>query len=323
MAVTAPFLTTGFNSAFLTPEMSAPIFQQAARQSVAQRLMRQVPLGFNGKNVPVITGRPVAGWVNEGATKPATNTSIGLKNMVPKKLAAIGVMSKETVRANPGGVVQLFQQQLADAFAIAFDDAVFHGTSTPFSQYLDQAGKAVELGQTAQTAGGVWGDLVTALDLVVSDTTAISGADPAPVRRRLTGWALDTIVEPNFLGQTDNTGRPLFVNTVTGDALVTANSTDRAVSFGSLMGRPTVLADYVATSDLTTTVGYGGDFSQAVWGVTSGITYRTTDQASVTINGALVSCFENNLIAILAEAEYGFLVNDIASFVRIKNATGS
>ena len=323
MAVTAPFLTTGFNSVFLQPELSGPIFQQAARQSVAQQLMRQVPLGFNGKNVPVITGRPVAGWTNEGATKPATNTSIGVKTMVPKKLAAIGVMSKETVRANPGGVVELFQQQLADAFSIAFDDAVFHGTNTPFAQYLDQATKAVELGQTTQANGGVWGDLVTALDLVVSDAAAIPGADPAPVRRRLTGWALDTTVEPNFLGQTDTTGRPLFVDATTNQTTLNAGNTDRTVVLGSLLGRRAVMADFVATSDLTTTVGYGGDFSQAVWGVTSGLTYRTTDQASVTINGSLVSCFENNLIAILAEAEYGFLVNDMASFVRIKNATGS
>jgi hypothetical protein len=34
-----------------------------------------------------------------------------------------------------------------------------------------------------------------------------------------------------------------------------------------------------------------------------------------------VSLFENNLVAILAEAEYGFLVNDAASFVKFTNAS--
>jgi hypothetical protein len=43
-------------------------------------------------------------------------------------------------------------------------------------------------------------------------------------------------------------------------------------------------------------------------------------EAAVTINGALVSLFENNLVAILAEAEYGFLVNDPSSFVKFTNA---
>src|SRR5215207_4974259 len=108
MAVTAATLTTGFDSAFLPKEMSDPIFDLASRVSVAQQLMRQVPLGANGKNIPVVTGRPVAGWVGEGAKKPATATTAALKSMAPKKLAAIGVMSKEVVRANPAGYVELF-----------------------------------------------------------------------------------------------------------------------------------------------------------------------------------------------------------------------
>lgn len=319
MAITAPSLTTDFNSVFLTPELSAPIFQVAQRQSVAMQLMRQVPLGFNGKNIPVVTGRPVASWVAEAAVKPATTTSIGVKNMVPKKLAAIAVVSKETVRANPGGFMELLRSQLGEAFAIAFDEAVFHGTNTPFAQYLDQATKAVELGGTTQANGGVYGDFVTALDLVVSDTSAISGADPAPVRRKVNGFALDTIVEPNLLGATDTTGRPLFVDTTAGPP----PNTDRVVSVGALLGRRTVISDYVATSDLATTVGYGGDWTQAIWGVTSGIQYAVTDQATVTVNGQPFNLWERNCIGILAEAEYGFLVNDIASFVRIKNATGS
>jgi hypothetical protein len=44
-------------------------------------------------------------------------------------------------------------------------------------------------------------------------------------------------------------------------------------------------------------------------------------EATVTINGELVSLFENNLVAILAEAEYGWLVNDTAAFVEYTNAT--
>lgn len=319
MAITAPTVTTDFNSGFLTPEMSEPIFNVAQRTSVAQQLMRQVPLGINGKNIPVVTGRPVATWISEGDTKPATSTSIGLKTMVPKKIAAIAVVSAETVRANPGNFMSLLRTQLGEAFAVAFDEAVFHGTSTPFSQYLDQTSKAVELGGTAQTSGGVYGDFVVGLDLIVSDTSAISGADPSPVRRKMTGIALDSVVEPNLLGQTDNTGRPLFVETVSPNP----PNTDRVVSVGSLLGRRTVIADYVATSDLATTVGYMGDWTQAVWGVTSGISYKVSTEAAVTINGSLVSLWEKNLVAILAEAEYGFLVNDLASFVRIKNATGS
>jgi hypothetical protein len=39
-------------------------------------------------------------------------------------------------------------------------------------------------------------------------------------------------------------------------------------------------------------------------------------EATVTLGGNLVSLYENNLVAILAEAEYGFLCNDPQAFVR-------
>ena len=42
-------------------------------------------------------------------------------------------------------------------------------------------------------------------------------------------------------------------------------------------------------------------------------------EAPVTINGALVSLLENNLVAVRAEAEYGWLVNDTAAFVKFTN----
>jgi hypothetical protein len=46
-----------------------------------------------------------------------------------------------------------------------------------------------------------------------------------------------------------------------------------------------------------------------------------TTQAAVTINGALVSLWENNLVGILMEAEYGWLVNDVNAFVKFTNAS--
>ena len=45
--------------------------------------------------------------------------------------------------------------------------------------------------------------------------------------------------------------------------------------------------------------------------------------ATVTINGSLTSLWENNLVAILAEAEFGWVVNDTDAFVRLTNASGS
>ena len=66
---------------------------------------------------------------------------------------------------------------------------------------------------------------------------------------------------------------------------------------------------YAATGKI---YGYLGDWSQAAWGTVGGISYDVSTSATVTVNGALVSLWENNLVAVRAEAEYGFLVNDTA-----------
>src|SRR5690606_42050851 len=94
--------TTGDFAGFLTREQSAPIFERAARMSVVQSLVREVPLGATGVAVPVVSGRLQAGWVAEGGTKPASQGALSLKNIDPKKLAVIAVVSAEVVRANPG-----------------------------------------------------------------------------------------------------------------------------------------------------------------------------------------------------------------------------
>ena len=48
-----------------------------------------------------------------------------------------------------------------------------------------------------------------------------------------------------------------------------------------------------------------------------GIQYANSVKPTVTINGELVSLYENNLVAVRAEAEYGFTVADKDAFVKI------
>ena len=116
MAITAATKRSDF-SGFLPAHEAAPIFERAARQSVVQQLVPQVPLGINGESIPVVTGRPAAGWVDEGGIKPASSGTLDLKSMVPKKLAAILVVSAEVVRANPGGYINTMRNSLAESFA--------------------------------------------------------------------------------------------------------------------------------------------------------------------------------------------------------------
>lgn len=312
MAITDPTKLSDFDG-FLTPEQSAPIFEKARQGSVVQQLARKVPMGPNGVQVPVTTGHLTADWVDEGAEKPTSEGGMDLVTLVPKKIATIAVVSEETVRANPGGYVTSLRDEMAQAFAEAFDAAALHNKrtagsgSSPFPTYLDQTTKTVGLGSSAASAGGVFKDLNTALSLLVNDG------------KELTGFAFDTVTEPILNGSVDTTGRPLFID---------GNLTDVAPSVrgGTVLGRTTRMARRVAAVKPGTTgtaypVGYAGDWSQVVWGQVGGITYRVSNEATVKIGSELVSLWQRNLVAVLAEAEFAFYVHDPASFVKLTLTT--
>lgn len=300
MAQTAATNTADF-SGFLSPAESAPIFDEAARQSAVQALSPRIPLGISGQDIPHVTSKPTANWVSEGGQKPTTKGALGLLNMKPKKLAAISVMSAEVVRANPGGYTDRLREGLAEAFATAFDLATLHnlggdGTGTgPFDNYVDETTKSVELGTATQANGGIYADLNSVLDLLVTDG------------RKLRGWVFDDVAEPILNGAVDLNGRPLFV-----EQPYDGTSLDS----GRLLRRTAVYAEGIGTEIVTGTpntggiVGYGGDWSKTAWGSVGGISFRVSTEATVTINGTLTSLWENNLVAVLAEAEYGWVMED-------------
>ncbi len=309
MAITASTLLSDF-SGFLNREQAAPIFDKAKRSSVVQSLVRQIPLSFNGESVPVVTGRLTAGWVAEGTTKPASAGTMGLKNMDPKKLAVIAVVSAEVVRANPGGYMTEIRDQVGEAFAEAFDLAALYDQGPtggagggPFTTFINQTNKTVEIGSGVD----IHADLVAGLKLLVDDS------------KRLTGFALDDRLEPILLDARDGNDRPLYIDLVSGNSDTLSAQGD--VRRGRLLNRPSVMADGVYSGTATDIEAIGGDWSQAAWGTVGGISYAVSTEATVTINGSLVSLWENNLVAVRAEAEYGFLVNDVNAFVTYTNAS--
>lgn len=298
MAITAATKISDF-SGFLNRDQSAAIFEQAAKTSVVQQLAPRVQLGVNGQSIPVVTGKISAGWVAEGAQKPASKGTMALKTMDPKKIAAIAVVSAEVLRANPGGYIDLIRPQIAEAFAVAFDAAALYGTASPFSTNLATGSSVQEFTGVTPAFTDVYGDLNAGLSTLVN------------AGKKLTGWAFDNRFEPVLNGSKDTSNRPLFVESP-------FTETSGPVREGRLLGRQAFIGDgiYDAT---TKTYGFAGDWSQAAWGAVGGISYNVSTEATVTINGVLTSLWENNLVAILAEAEYGFLVNDAASFVRFAN----
>lgn len=300
MAITAAKKLADF-SGFIKPELAGPIFNEAAKGSAAMSLIRKVPLGASGQAFPIVTSKPTANWTAEGAQKHTTEAGLGLVKMEPKKLTAIAVASQEVIRANPGGYSETLAGLLADAFARAFDLAIFHnkggdgnGTS-PFETTLAATTKSVTLGAAAGT--NTYDDLVKAMSLNLQGTP----------KKQVTGFAFDTGFEIDLLNAKDTAGRPLFAEAAYTGAVPALRS-------GSVLGRTTYMHENVG---LDKTVGFAGDWSKCAWGTVGGITMDISTEATVTIGGQLVSLYENNLVAVRAEAEYGFAVADKEAFVKI------
>lgn len=295
MAQTAATQLSDF-SGFIKPDMAQGYFDETRRRSVAMQLARQVPLSFRGSDIPVTTSKPTAGWVDETDRKPSSSGGKALKTITPKKIAAISVVSAEVVRANPSGYIEDLRADIAEAFAIAFDAAALHGTNSPFGagNNLAATTKSVTLGTADQADGGIFADINAGLSLLVNDG------------KRLTGFAFDAVAEPLFNAAVDGNGRPLFIDspTIENAAVVRA---------GRILGRPAFVGDGVEADDI---VGFGGNWQQAIWGTVGGITYDVSTETSVTLDGELTSLWEHNLVAVRAEAEFGFLVNDAEAFTK-------
>lgn len=289
--------TTSAFEGMLSPEQAAPIFEKAAEMSTVQRVAQRVELGIHGTSIPVFANELSATWVGEAGKKPASEATPNIVTMEPKKLATIFAVSAEVVRANPGNFMNIMRDKVAAAFARAFDQAALHGHASAFPTYIDQTTQpevSLEQGTNAYL------QLNEGLNELVTDG------------KELTGFLFDPRTEPILNGAVDTANRPLFIDT----PIVDTNPTVRP---GRVLGRPAYIGKGVY--DGTSVVGYAGDWSKVAWGVVGGISFDVSDQAAVDLgDGALTSLWQHNLIAVRAEAEYGFVVADRDAFVKYTNA---
>lgn len=295
-------------SGFLDPELSQDYFSVVEKTSIVQQIARKIPMGPTGVRIPHWTGNVSAKWVGEGGQKPVTKGDFTKQDVVPHKIATIFAASAEAVRANPLNYLNTMRTKVAEAIAVAFDNAVLNGTLTPFGAYIAQTNKSVSLadplgaGNGAAQGSNSYTALNSGLALLLADG------------KKWKGTLFDNVAEPILNAAVDTAQRPLFLDATYGDI----NAPFRS---GKVLGRPTILSDHVATG---TTVGYMGDFDQIVWGQVGGLSFDVSDQATLDLSAAqdgsgIVSLWQNNLVAVRVEAEFGVLVNDVNAFVKLTN----
>lgn len=312
MAVTL----SNINANVLPRTISAPIFNRAVETSAVMQRGRRVPLAMTGNTmIPVSMDVPLADWVSEGQAKPVGAGSVGVKQMQGKKVAVLIPVSQEVAMTNAAGLYDQLQQDLPTAISRAFDYAAIHGkkiidgSAGPFSDALVDTTKEVVLGTRPQDEGGLWADIIDGEALVVDDNWDF------------TGFVADPRLKPQLKLSVDSTGRPIFVEDL---------ATQGVAGRGSLAGYPIDFSRGVSgklnRQSTTTDQGLravGGDWSQVAYGIGLDITIKTTDVGTyIDADDNVHSAFQENLVLLLAEAYYGFVVGDTSAFVKYTTDTG-
>lgn len=270
----------------LPAEVSSEIIAKTQEQSAVMQLARRIDLPGRGALVPVITGDPEAAWVSETAAKPVSNSTLSTKLMQAYKLAVIETFSMEFTR-DASALYDALVARLPLALAAKFDATVFGGVTVPGDNFDSLAScTAQEIGTSAYSG------------LVAAD------ADIATYGGIMNGIVLSPQAKSILLSAVDGNGRPLFINSVAEGAIP------------MVLGVPTKQSKGAYVAGTPNTVGFAGDWTQAVYGTVEGVQIAVSDQATV----GSINLWEQNMVAVRAEIELGFRA-DLTVFNKLTQTT--
>ena len=282
------------------------IWDNVLRGSVAQQLAGSVPVSINGTAIPIPVGQPTAGIVAEGGLKPVATLASKVKTVTPVKAAVMILFSEETAKADPLGEYSRIQKALGEAIARAIDTAIIHGIDATTGTAITGKESLVSTTKNtvidpAQTAPGyLTKQLSAAYDSVVLD-------DDDEAEYGFDHFLFAPKFRASLVNALDAQGRPLY-----------QSSPDITAKFGTVMGVPTTYSRAVSGYEKAKTgaaklLGIGGDFKDALrLGFVETITYR-----KATERAGGVDLFDRNMGAILAEAQFGWVLRDPKAFTKI------
>ena len=259
----------------LPVEVSREIMQKTQEESAVMRLARQIELPGRGTAINVITSDPEAAWVGETSAKTVSNPGLATKVMQAYKLAVIVPFSNE-FRRDVAALYDAIVERLPRALAQKFDATVFNG-SAPGSNFDTFASVTAQSIQSDAYAG-----------LVAADTDiSVHGGN-------LNGVVLSPYGKGVLLAATDNSKRPLFINSVAEGAIP------------MVLGAPTVISKGAYKTGSPATVGFVGDWTQAMYGTVEGVRIDYSSDATLSVNDSTINLFQQNMFAVRAEIEVGF-----------------
>ena len=259
----------------LPADVSEVILSKVQESSKVMSLARQMPLPGRGAAINVLLSDPEAAWADETDKKKVSNPSVSTKILRGYTLAVIVPFSNQ-FRRDEAALYDAIVEKLPDALGRKFDETVFFGAA-PGSDF-DTLANVTKQSLVSDVYQG----------LVAADTDiALHGGIS-------NGYIFSAQGKGLLLGATDTTKRPIF-NAVTEKGIPV------------VLGQRTEITKAAFKSGSPSTVGFTGDWTQAVWGMVDGVKINFSEDASLTLaDNSVINLFERNMFAVRAEIEVGF-----------------
>lgn len=265
-------------AALIPEEVSNEMLGKATEGSAVLAMFRRIPVQGTSMRFPILTALPIAYWVaGDTGLKQTTEMGWSSKYLTIEEIATIMPVPDNVMEDVSVNIWDEAQPLLVEAFARVLDSAVFFGASAPASFPTNivaaaaAAGNYIDVGGSTTAQGGFMGDLDNLIGKIEED-----GYD-------ITGYLSPVATRSRFRKVRDTTGRKVDENRVGGDL--------RSVDGVSIMYPMRGLWPVSGGAGVNGVALLGGDWSQFVVGVKSGIEYKlitdgviTDDQGNIVYN---------------------------------------
>lgn len=289
-------ITRGDASPLIPTDEATEIIKTVPASSAAVQLMRTVRMSTKTLSQPVLGSLPIAYWVNgDTGIKQTTDVLWNGVTLTAEELAVIVPIPEAVLDDAAYPIWSEVRPLLAEAIALALDQAVFMGTNKPPTWPVALVPAAIAAGNenvvdSTPEQGGAANDLLESFDDVEDD-----GYD-------VTGIAAKRAIRGALRKSRDSTGQKLA-----------------DVSTNEIEGVP---ISYVPAGVFdATTLALVGDYTMAILGIRQDLTWKMLDQAVITddTGAVLLNLPQQDSVALRVTARFGFAYASPVTRVEVDN----
>ena len=297
MATTLNAITRSNAEALIPLQISEEIIQALPTQSVALRLMRQMPrMTSKQTKIPVMTGLATAGFVSgDSGQKPTTNLTWENVYITAEELAVMVPIPEAVLDDASYDIWAEARPRIVEALGKAIDQAVFFGVNKPSSWPAGLVPGAVAANNVVTHLSSATGpDLYTE---ILGEDGVLAKVEEQGIG--VNGYVGAMSLRAKLRGALDLNGQPIFRASY-------SNDVQGRMTY-DIEGQPIVFPDN-GSWDATEALMLAGDFNYARYAIRQDITFKMFDQGVITNGegGVALSLMENDCVAMRAVIRLGW-----------------